>query len=244
MIDKNIAKFYDLQWDTDYFGVTCAKAILYKPLNINYWNELKKQFEKYQFVSIQNVNSEPINARLIGRDTKAFLVDVNIQFKKKLSDNYVMPGTVTIYNNMELDKKIVEMADFKISKFTEDRQLVKRGGKDVYRKWLINSFGREEKYFAISRDSNDEINGFLLHSYSNNSCTVELIAVSSRCTNSGVGTNLFKAIEFSALEHGCNEILVGTQVRNLRAINFYHKVGCRKVGCHQVYHLWQLEDTQ
>ena len=237
MIDNNKVTFYDLQWDTDYFGVACAKAILHEPLENNQWNELKMKFKDYQFISIQNTNSEPTNTRLIGRDTKAFLVDVNIQFVKKLENDYVMPETVKIYQNMKLNEQIVEMANFKISKFTEDPELAKRGGTDVYRHWLINSFGREDKYFAVTRDCNDEINGFLLHSYLDNSCTVELIAVSREKTSSGVGTNLFRAIEYGAYKRGCDEIKVGTQVRNFGAINFYQKVGCKQVGCHQVYHL-------
>ncbi|MCG8540742.1 MAG: GNAT family N-acetyltransferase [Clostridia bacterium] len=242
MIDKEKVTFYDLQWDTDYFGILCAKAILHKPLDMNQWKKVKERFANYQFVSIENKNSEPTNAWLIGRDTKAFLVDVNIQFKKELENNYDIPETVKIYQGMKLNEKILDMADFKISKFTEDLELVKRGGKDVYRHWLINSFDREDKHFAVSRDSDGEINGFLLHSYLDNICIVELITVSSGKTSGGVGTELFKAIEYMACEYSCEEIKVGTQIRNLLAINFYHKVGCKQVGCHQVYHLWDLED--
>ena len=73
----------ELEWDTKYFGLACAKAVLYKPLTIDCWNELKRSFRQYQFVCIENRNSEPINAQLIGRDTSAFLADVNIQFSTK-----------------------------------------------------------------------------------------------------------------------------------------------------------------
>ena len=73
----------ELEWDTKYFGLACAKAVLYKPLTIDCWNELKRSFRQYQFVCIENRNSEPINAQLIGRDTSAFLADVNIQFLKE-----------------------------------------------------------------------------------------------------------------------------------------------------------------
>lgn len=243
MIDKNMEdkmSFYDLQWDTDYFGVSCAKVILYKPLTLIEWDELKGKFIDYQFISIENRNSEPTNARLICSDTRAFLVDVNIQFKKEIEKDYEMPETIKIYQDMKQDKQIVEMADFKISKFTEDPELIKRGGSNVYKQWLINSFGKADKYFAISTNSSGEIDGFLLHSYSDNSCTVELIAVSNGKKSNGVGTKLFRAIEYAACERGYDEIRVGTQIRNVGAINFYHKVGCKQVGCHQIYHLWRL----
>lgn len=235
---ENSVTFYELKWDTDYFGINCAKAILHKPLTLTEWNELKDLFRSYQFVSIENRNSEPINAQFIGKDTTAFLADVNIQFKKKLDKLYKMPENITIRQGLERNDQIVEIAEFQFSKFTEDPGLAKRGGDKVYRQWVISSFGKPEKYFALSINENNEINGFLLHSYQDKACVVELIAVSKNVTHSGIGTSLFRAVEYSAYEHGCDEIKVGTQVRNIRAINFYHKVGCKQVGCHQVYHLW------
>ena len=99
---------------------------------------------------------------------------------------------------------------------------------------------RPDKFYALSKDENGDINGFLLFSYSDNACVIELIAVSQKETKGGIGTSLFKAVEYEAHQRGYNEIKVGTQVRNMGAINFYHKVGCKQVGCHQVYHLWNL----
>ncbi|HHX31541.1 MAG TPA: GNAT family N-acetyltransferase [Bacteroidales bacterium] len=231
--------FYELQWDTEYFGVSSAKAILYKPLDLIEWENLKKRFKDYEFISIENRNSEPINSQFIGKDTKAYLADVNIQFKKKLEDRYKMPENIEIYQALQPNAQIIEIADFQFSKFIEDPELAKRGGDQVYRQWINNSFKNPNKYFALSRDNNREINGFLLHSYQDNACTVELISVSKNEKHGGIGTSLFGAVEAEAYERGCIEIRVGTQVRNIEAINFYHKVGCRQTGCHQVYHLWK-----
>lgn len=237
---ENVVTFSELKWDTEFFGVTCAKAILYKQLTKEEWDELKKRFGDYQFLSIENQNSVPANAQLIGTDTAAFLADVNIQFKKKIEADYDMLDVVQIFQAMERDERIVEVGDFQFSKFTEDPELAKRGGAEVYRQWLINSFGNLDKFYAVAEGEDGNINGFLLHSYSGRTCTVELIAVSSNMTKSGIGTNLFKAVEYAAYQRGCEEIKVGTQVRNTGAINFYHKVGCKQVKCHQVYHLWNL----
>lgn len=236
----NAFSFYDLEWDKEFFGVSSAKAILHEPLAMAQWSELKNRFKNYQFVSIENRNSEPVNAQFIGRDTSAFLADVNIQFKKNLRGHYTMPVSVKVFQTLERDERVLEIADFEFSKFTEDPELLRRGGHKVYRQWLINSFEREDKYFAISRNRKDEVNGFLLHSYAEGACIVELIAVSKIEAHSGIGTSLFRAVEYSASHLGSMEIRVGTQVRNMNVINFYHKVGCKQVGCHQVYHLWNL----
>lgn len=234
--------FYELKWDTKFFGVKCAKAVLYSSITPNQWSELKDKFSEYQFISIENRDSNPQNTQLIGRETSAFLADTNIQFTKSITDNNSTFSNIKIHQAYERRNEIVELADFGFSKFIEDTELAKRGGEQVYRQWVINSFDKEDKYFAISKDDEDNINGFLLHSYSNNTCIIELIAVSEIMTNSGVGKSLFYAVEYSALNKGIKEIKVGTQVRNLRAVNFYHRVGCKQVGCHQVYHLWNLEE--
>jgi GNAT superfamily N-acetyltransferase len=239
--NENKVDFYKLQWDSNYFNVECAKSILHKPLTKEQWFVLKNKFTDYQFISIENKNSEPTNSQLICTETVAFLIDVNIQFNKKIENYYeIAKGseTIEIIQKMKTDKRIIEMANFKVSKFTEDPYLFERGGNEVYKKWLINSFNKKDKYFAISRDINNDINGFLLYSYLDKKCFVELITVSNKDTNIGIGSKLFNTVEYEAYKFGCNEIKVGTQVRNIEAINFYHKVGCKMAECHQIYHLW------
>lgn len=226
-----------LNWDTDYFGVVCAKAILHKPLTLNEWKDLNIQFKKFHFISIVNKNSESANAQLIGNNTSAFLADVNIQFAKKIGGSCEIPKNITIHQSLEKNEQILSMADFEFSKFKDDPQLLVRGGAHIYQKWLSNSFGKQDKYFAIHKNDKT-INGFALFSYSGSDCIIELISVSQRERSSGIGSSLFKAVEYSAFQSGCNIIKVGTQARNIGAINFYNKVDCREVEVHQVYHLW------
>ncbi|MEW9109061.1 MAG: GNAT family N-acetyltransferase [Cytobacillus gottheilii] len=237
---ENATTFTELKWDTDFFGVTSAKATLHRPLTLNEWDELKTIFKDYQFISIINENSEPINAQLIGKETSAFLADVNIQFVKKLLGLDEKPENVTIHKALERHEQIIEIADFQFSKFTEDPGLAERGGDLIYQQWLINSFRKPDKFYALSKNENGDINGFILYSYSDSACVIELIAVSKIETKGGIGSSLFKAVEYVANQRGYSEIQVGTQVRNMGAINFYHKVGCKQIGCHQVYHLWNL----
>lgn len=237
-IIKDAVTFNELKWDTDFFGVSSSKSILHRPLTLHEWDELKTRFKEYQFISIMNKNSEPINAQLIGKETSAFLADVNIQFEKKLLALDEKPENVTIHKALKKIDEIIDLAEFQYSKFTEDPELAKRDGGKVYRQWLSNAFERQDKFFALSKNINEEINGFLLFSYAENACVIELIAVSQKETQGGIGSSLFKSVEYEAYQKGFNKIKVGTQARNLGAINFYHKAGCKQVGCHQVYHLW------
>lgn len=238
---EDASAFYELEWDTAFFGVICAKAVLYKPLTSKDWNELKARFDDYQFISIENRDAEPVNSQMIGRDTTAFLADVNIQFAKKIERPQEMPENITVHQALKKNVQILEIAKFQFSKFTEDTQLANRGGVQIYSQWILNSFEKPEKFFALSKDESGNLNGYVLYSYSDNACVIELIAVSQTVTKGGIGTRLFKAVEYAAHQYGTNNIQVGTQVRNIEAINFYHSVGCKQVGCHQVYHLWNLQ---
>lgn len=239
-IDHDVFNFFELEWDTEFFGVSSAKAVLNRPLSIEVWDSLKNKFKNFQFISIVNKNSDPVNAQIIGKNTSAFLADINIQFKKKVEHSEGIPVNTSIHRALKRNNQIIDLANFHYSKFTEDSELQKRNGEKVYHQWIINSFNNKDKYYALHRNYMGQINGFLLYSYTENSCVIELIAVSKEITKGGIGTSLFKAIEHEVYQHGIDEIRVGTQVRNTEAINFYHKVGCKQMGCHQVYHLWNV----
>lgn len=228
----------ELKWDTSYFGVSSAKVMLHKPLNLDEFEELKSEIEHYRFVSIINENSEPVNAQIIGQETTSFLADINIQFEKKVTAPLTKYHEVSIYQAMPKNEQITRIANFKFSKFIEDPDLEKRGGKNVYQNWLINSFENPNKFYAVHEDAVDGIDGFVLFSFVNNACLIELISVSEKKSKSGIGRMLFEAVENQTYQNGYNKIIVGTQIRNMGAINFYHKVGCRQISCHQVFHLW------
>jgi ribosomal protein S18 acetylase RimI-like enzyme len=232
--------FIDLQWDTEFFGITCAKAILHKPLTETEWDNLRHRCCEYQFVTIENCNSEPTNARLIGNNTIAYLADINIQFEKKLNEQNDIPETIQICQAMPRNEKILEMTNFKFSRFLEDPELAKRYGAKIYRQWMIDSFSKPDKFIAVAKQSDNDIIGYILYSYLDNSCIIELIHVANDLIKRGIGTNLIRAVESASFRNGYGMMRVGTQLRNTAAINFYHKVGYKQLGGHQIYHLWNL----
>jgi len=232
--------FYELEWDTQYFGITCAKAVLHKPLSNEVWSELLSRVMLYDFVSVENRDSNPHNALLIGENTNAFLADVNIQLEKGALDQQLCPQEVKIIGSQEPDERIASLSYFPFSKFIEDSRLATRGGAQVYRHWVVNSFDKPHKHFALAEGSEGRLDGFVLYRFEGGHCWIELIVVAPHAKGNGVGTKLFEAVEYAAYHAGCT-VRVGTQVHNHSAINFYHKMGCRQVGCHQVYHVWKSE---
>lgn len=238
--ENNKIIYLDLAWDSAFFGLSCLKVILHEPLSLSEWAEVENRIKPYDFITIENKHSEPENARLIGQKTSAFLADTNIQFQKQVKFVEASPPSIRIYNPMERDDRLLDIGDFKYSRFFADKELAARGGKEVYKQWLLNAFNKEDKYFAVSEQGN-LAKGYVLFSFTGNVCMIELIAVSEQFSGQGIGSALFNAVEFEACRKGAEIIQVGTQIRNLRAINFYHKMGCKQVGCHQIYHLHQVK---
>ncbi|WP_392454635.1 GNAT family N-acetyltransferase [Chryseomicrobium aureum] len=226
-----------LEWDTTHFGVMCSKLVLHAEISVEKLTDLIGQNMNVQFITIVNEQSNPINSRVIGEFTNAFLADINIQFQKNILEQQISEG-INITSSYPYNQKIVDLASFQVSRFIEDQKLNELGGKDVYREWLKNSFNRDDKFYATSVDSNGEINGFVLFSFASEKCIIELIAVDVNSAIKGIGSKLFKTVEAYANDRDIKVLQVGTQIRNLTAINFYHKMGCKQVGCHQVYHLW------
>lgn len=240
-LKNDIFTFNKLDWDTNYFKVPCSKITLHKSLELSDWKKAIDKIKEFTFISIINKHSNPKNAQFLGEMTSAFVVDTNIQFSKKLKSLVPKPQNITIINNMEKNEILIEIADFPYSKFIDDPELEKRGGQKVYAEWVLNSFRNPQKFFALSRNHDNEVNGFLLYSLNKNVCLIELISVSKNETNSGIGRTLFQAVEHEMFLNNIKEIQVGTQSRNLAAINFYNKVGCKQIGCHQIYHLWNFK---
>jgi len=229
-----------LEWDSVFFGIPCAKASLLRTLSSKQWEDLKSNFRKCDFICIQNNDSNPENSVKIGQETSSFLADVNIQFKKKLTADPQISSwrNITISESLKYDDELIEIMNFKYSRFIDDEILRQRGGKEVYSNWLKNAFDKSGKYFAVHRDENNFVTGYLLFSFFEKNCTVELLNVKQGESGKGVGRHLIKTAESFAWERGMEEISVGTQIRNISAINFYNLTGFRQSGCHQIYHLW------
>jgi len=85
----------------------------------------------------------------------------------------------------------------------------------------------KNKFYALAEDKHGDLNSFLLHSYSDNACVVELIAISKATTKKRYWLKFIQISGIWAYQRSILEKKVGAQVRDMGAINFYHKVGCK-----------------
>lgn len=237
LMKKNNIEVISLDWDTNFFGFACAKIILHDSIDREVMLEALDQVIEYDMVVFSNMNSNIENAILISECTQAYLIDVNIQFEKEiiLVDDC---EDILITSQLSIQQEILNMVEFKESKFNLDPILKENKGAEVYKEWIRNSFDRKDKYFALYRDSDNTICGYLLFSINDGIGVIELIGVSDAISGNGVGSKLIKSVEAYIYKMGCSTLKVGTQIMNSNAVNFYHRNGFKQVGCHQTYHLW------
>lgn len=76
-----------LKWDTDYFGISCARVNLTGPATEAEQEEILSFCRSFDFVTLANLNNFSENNFWIGRRTNAFLADVNIQFFKSVDED-------------------------------------------------------------------------------------------------------------------------------------------------------------
>lgn len=229
-----------LEWDTDYFGVKSARVNLLGDVEEKGQEDILSFCKNYDFVTIANFENRNENNLWIGKNTAAFLVDVNIQFVKELHslEKHSDDNTYVI-NNLLPNEEILEIAkkSFRYSRFFNDPNLTDNKSQNVYLHWTEGAFQKDSKYFVIC-EREDKIAGFLLFSSEESFVTVELIAVDEAYQGQGVGKALIKAMESFVLDKDINKIKVGTQMNNIPAVQFYSKMGFTYVNCGSIYHIW------
>lgn len=231
-----------LKWDSLYFNVKSSKLTLLDDLSKTTFLEVVNKCKDFEFVTISNLGNSSNNNNLIGLYTPARLMDVNIQFEKKIevSKNEFYDTFLKVENFVKLNEQILDIAKtaFKISRFTNDRRLSTSKAQLLYWEWTKNSFEKENKYF-ITYEVDNTIYGYLIFNIGKDNVTIELIAVSEKFQGLKVGTKLIQQLEkYVSTLSGINTINVGTQINNIYAINFYRNNDFKYISNSSVYHLW------
>lgn len=233
---------YALEWDTNYFGVSSAKVILKGNVSEDELKDLKKNIDGFTFITIINKGNNPYNNTWLGKDTTAFLTDMNIQFVKTIKEVTLNQNETTeVCEAFPSEECVLEIARnaFTYSRFFNDLSLNEEKAKNIYAHWTESAFNKPGKYFVISKQ-HEIIAGFLLFSISKEefSATIELIAVDEAYRGCKVGKSLILAMEAFTCARGIEKIKVGTQIENIVASRFYTECEFKYTGCNAVYHYW------
>lgn len=224
-----------LKWDSEYFGFPCGRINLEGTVSEPDLELHLASLKTMTLITIFNYDMDDRNAELIAQMTRARPVDVNVQFRKKL------PGAhqkgVNAVERYDGTEKLALLADsaFPASRFSRDERLRAAGGQHLYREWVKNAYHQYGKYFVVLGDED----AFSLFHIDGKALVLELMAVSPERRGSGLGTLMWQVLEREARHLDAQEIRVGTQLHNHRAMKFFHKMGCEITSTAQVYHWWQ-----
>jgi dTDP-4-amino-4,6-dideoxy-D-galactose acyltransferase len=230
----------ELEWDTKYFGMKCARVRLNKELNQVQFIELKKTINQYEFVTIDNDSKYMKNNELLCSIDGAHLVDVPLTFSHALLDlDYKEFDKVcTVMNNVEQNKKIESIAKYSFlpGRFYNDSRIDQGKADGLYACWIKNSFFREDNYFVLD----DNNNGFILFSKINEDAgiDIELIAVDDKERNKGIAGKMIDSLKYYAIKGNIKYIDVVTQAHNVGAVNLYTRHGFKLKKCEYTYHFW------
>lgn len=243
-------KIRPLSWDTDFFGCSCAKAVIEGEMKEADLERLLSASEQYAFLTIVNVSNLPWNNRIIGSETKAYLADINLQFEKKLAsmtESGVGSLHCEIVAGQPRNERLLDMTQgtYCYSRFYTDRKLKERKGDQMHIQWLENAFEKPDQYFLIGKDKLEAV-GYILFSMDSEtkSARIELLAVSRDYRRQAIGRKMMNMLEGFLTENGIECIFVGTQLDNTPAVNFYHKCGFSEKSLSSIYHLWHGEEQQ
>lgn len=229
--------FKHLDWDTEFFGIPCARASLLESLTEKDFEKLFHQCKDYGFVTIENTCGAFSNDFYLGNNSKAYLADCAVTLKKQSSAYSPRDfGDIKIRCATEEDLPwITEIAGnaFVNSRFFNDPEITDVQVSNLYKSWVKNAMTDENKVIFVTEDKN----GFVIYLQDGDQAHINLIATGGVNRKNGVGTALVKYADNYAFKNGCNDFFVGTQSSNIPAINLYTKCGFKFLMTTRTYHL-------
>lgn len=237
----NMFHAFELTWDTEYFGCRSGKVVLEDRLAMDEWGSILDFMNDFDFVTIFNTGNNMDNNIWIGRETKGFLTDMNVQFVKHRSQFGLREKHAShVFEAYPYDEGILAIAQsaFKYSRFFNDPWLPPEKSKNIYAHWAKSAFYKMGRFF-ITIKMEERLAGFLLFSLNPDmSAVIELIAVDDIFSSCNIGKSLIARLESFLKDSDFQRIKVGTQINNIGSMGFYTSLGFSYQGCNSVFHYW------
>ncbi len=231
---------FQLDWDTEYFGIPAARVNLNGIVDSEGQREISDFCKEFQFVTLWNFNNINENNIWLGENTNAFLADVNIQFCIDTAPEYAScDQEIRVNNHFLPDTQIVKIAReaFRYSRFFNDRKLNQAKAREIYACWVESSFQREEKYYAVC-EKDGKVVGFYIFAIHEDRGVLELSAVDVEYQRQRIARRIVETIMSFLVERGIFKVQVGVQSSNFPIIRLYSSMGFKPICCSSVYHLW------
>ena len=235
-MSKNSIKY--LEWDSDFFGLSTAKAVIKKAEDFSDVIEDAQQ-KKIKLVYLFCENPLPATA-LLQLDIQ--LVDEKLTYTHSLTND--MPNVDPHIRLIDQSAPILNLEELALrsgqySRFKIDERLPNRFFEKLYKKWLHNSLSGElGTKVAVLQTTQDQYDGFITLGKIENSLNIGLLSVAENQTGKGVGTKLIQFVLNEASLQRLQQCTVVTQASNQPASRLYEKSGFNLSNREFIYHLW------
>ncbi|MDD3106280.1 MAG: GNAT family N-acetyltransferase [Bacilli bacterium] len=234
--------FKKLNWESNKLNLEAYELIMCKEIDGAGINDFQQLVGLADLVVFKNPTSMRVNSKFISDYTKAILYDTNVSFRLDLKNI----EEISLSDNQDFRFEILKKLDFDYehllefnnSRFVRDTKLQVELGCNIYKDWIVNSFNLINKGFFTIKYKNKQ-SGFILFKEESDNIIIELISIDSKLQKNGIGSILMKEFINLSLKKNINFIIVGTQISNIPAINFYIKNGFRVTDTIDIYHWWR-----
>ncbi len=233
-MEKFIIKHLD--WDTDFFGIPCARVMLNEELTEQDMENILEQCKPYSFVTVENTCGSAMNDFYLGTKSNAYITDCAVTLQKK-SEAHSLEEFNGISIRLAIEEDLPWMTEiannaFVTSRFYNDPCIPRDKVSGMYTSWVKNAYLDANKAIFVPEGKN----GFLIYYQNGSNAHLNLIATGGENRKKGVGTALVKYADNYAFENGCENFFVGTQATNVPAINLYIKCGFKFFKSTRIFH--------
>jgi len=226
-----------LEWDSNFFDLNVGKILLKNSKKNSKF--ILKIIKQSGFDLVYLFSKSPLSRNL----ENLFFNETKFTFKKKIllsyNTNIALPFEGKL--NQELINLALDAGSF--SRFKLDNS-ISRFYNDLYTKWIENSITKKIADEVLTIQKCDKIAGFLtIKKVDKKSATIGLIAVRKEFRRSGIGTELIHSAENWVLEQNLDYLFVSTQKQNLKACQFYQKMGFILEHKEYIFHIWNSKSN-
>lgn len=222
-----------LEWDSSFFNKKVGVLDLSQDPNyLDVEND-------YDLIYVTSDKETAVNLK----NYKQTYSETKVVFSKMVGkENKLEDKTIVSVLNSLPKEEIYELAfeSGKMSRFNLDVNFTNSEFKQLYKKWVDNSYSKDFADEVLVFQNFNESIGFVAYKIFEKYATIGLIAVSPSHQGKGIGRKLLEAVENNLVPLGIKELRIPTQLQNASACNFYTKMGYTIIEEKVIKHYWKL----
>lgn len=229
-----------LPWDTAFFNLKIGSVQIDADNEIDICSILEEaNRDGYDLLYIFNdINSQLPEINCPNYTVK--LVDNKVIFSKLIEncDNEPEVESLKSINNYDLDRLyFLALESGHYSRYKLDGKLAIHFER-FYKTWIDNSINNTIADEIFVYRTSSEIAGFVSIKYGQDESVIGLIAVDPTFRGKKIGEKLMKKCFFESVRNKNKTITVATQLENIGACKFYHRMGMNIKNTNKIYHAW------